>query len=166
MSSGRRAHPARGYQVRRDRAAFSVLAHEVDRAPLGDELPLYSSAVKPASALAIDEASLLFLHNFAGLNACSGDLVPGKALRSDRFRQRLKLSGGYEAKLLRAEIKGCYSGRCCAACCKGEHDQRPHYVSFPFCTQIQALKRVRRSPASKPVFIQALICYTRALTNQ
>ena len=117
---------------------------KVDRAPLGISFHLYSSAVKPASALAMDEAPLLFLRHFAGLNACSGDLVPGKALRSDRFRQRLKLPGGYEAKLLRGEIKGCHSGRCCAACCKGEHDQRPHYVSFPFPALDPGINEARR----------------------
>jgi len=49
--------------------------------------------VATASATGDDEVPPSFLRRFTGLNACPGDLVPSKALRSDRFRQRLKLSG-------------------------------------------------------------------------
>jgi hypothetical protein len=47
--------------------------------------------------------------------------------------------GGYEAKLLRAELQRCHSGGCCASCGKREQDQSPHDVSFPhfdFCSFI------------------------------
>src|SRR4051794_8031866 len=123
----------------------------------------YSLAVKPAGALAMHKAPPLFLRHIAGLNTRSGDLVPGKALRSDRFRQRLKLSGGYEAKLLRAEIKGCHSGRCCAACCKDEHDQRPHLCILSFLHSNPGIKKGPAKPGN-PVSFRALICYTRAFT--
>jgi hypothetical protein len=117
-----------------------------------------------------------FLRHFTGLNACSSDLVPRKTLRSYRFGQHLKLSGGYETKLLRAELKRSHGGRRCAACCEGEHDQSPHHASFRCvdipCTEPSASEMVERGvarceqhrqaagharQAPTPVFMQARI---------